>query len=225
MSIRLIVPSRGRPQACVQLAAAFRETIKGHTTTLEFALDNDDPLLGEYQLQLGEIGEIWSVGPRVRMGPTLNREANIAVRCGWSIIGFMGDDHRPRTSGWDLRVEQELGSLDSTLGVAYGDDLVHGQNLPTAAFVSATLIYRLGYMAPPELLHMYLDNFWKLLGEATSLHYMSDVVFEHLHPIAGKAQWSDQYAEVNALMEPDRERYERYLQTEWLQARQRATAL
>jgi len=31
-----------------------------------------------------------------------------------------------------------------------------------------------------------------------ALRYIPEVVLEHLHPVAGKAEWDDQYREVNA---------------------------
>ena len=54
-------------------------------------------------------------------------------------------------------------------------------------------------MAPQVMRHLYLDNFWKHLGEQTGgLRYLGDVVIEHLHPVAGKAPWDHRYAAVNA---------------------------
>ena len=31
-----------------------------------------------------------------------------------------------------------------------------------------------------------------------SLHYLEEVIIEHLHPIAGKAEWDEGYKAVNA---------------------------
>jgi hypothetical protein len=60
-------------------------------------------------------------------------------------------------------------------------------------------VRELGYMAPPELVHMYVDNWWLALGRgARCIRYAPDVVVEHLHPAAGKAEWDDGHKRVNA---------------------------
>jgi len=49
------------------------------------------------------------------------------------------------------------------------------------------------------MIHLYLDNFWMTLGkDLNALRYIPEVVLEHLHPIAGKAEWDEGYKDVNA---------------------------
>jgi hypothetical protein len=49
------------------------------------------------------------------------------------------------------------------------------------------------------MIHLYLDNFWMTLGkDLNALRYIPEVVLEHLHPIAGKAEWDEGYRDVNA---------------------------
>lgn len=211
--IKVLVPTRGRPQAAAQLLVEFEETVNRETTLLLFGVDLDDPQILEYRDLLPPRSYV--LGPRRRLGPTLNWMAIQAAITGCEIVGFMGDDHRPRTSGWDETVHARLGQLNSEPGVAYGDDLIHGPNLPTAAFVSASLVSKMGWMVPPGLVHMYLDNFWLELGRATRLHYMADVVFEHLHPLVGKAAWTPQYEEANGWMGHDGAEYHRFMQEDW----------
>jgi len=44
-----------------------------------------------------------------------------------------------------------------------------------------------------------LDNFWMTLGkDLNALRYIPEVVLEHLHPVAGKAEWDEGYRDVNA---------------------------
>ena len=199
----VIVPSRGRPQNIKRLIDAWVET--GAEATLLVAVDDDDreqnayrwvmetaPNCEQYQLH---------VGRRLRLAGTLNELAvervNRAGALPNDVIGFMGDDHCPRTMQWDAHVALTL--HNDGLGVAYGNDLIQGPNLPTAVFMSAAIIQTLGYMVPPGLTHMYLDNTWKTWGEGMGrLHYMPHVIIEHLHPIAGKAEWDERYVEVNA---------------------------
>jgi hypothetical protein len=169
-----------------------------------FCVDDDDPTLSEYQ-QLPNV----VVGQRKRLAPTLN-DAALAAVDQYGIIGFMGDDHLPRTHGWDVQVAEAIGSP----GIAYGNDLLQGAALPTAVFVTSNIIKSIGYMCAPGLLHMYLDDTWKAWGDgADCLTYLPDVIIEHMHPGNNKAQHDFSYRESEALMEPDKHIYIQYAQT------------
>lgn len=221
MSLTVIVPTRGRPQSIRPFTDAFWSAASRASTRLAFAVDEDDPKLGEYDAELmGVLNDPWNgwtemlAAPRMRMGPTLNRWAMALAHNAMppDVIGFAGDDHRFRSAGWDQRVGSVLAAAP---GVAYGDDLVHGPNLPTAAFMSASIIRALGYMSPPGLKHMYIDNAFLEIGKATNLHYLADVVVEHLHPIVGKAVEDDGYREAATNMGPDEAEFKRWLVEEW----------
>ena len=192
----VVVPSRGRPHNIAELVAAWDKTRTGDSH-LWVIVDDDDTELDGYRQVAAESARPWwslTVGPRRRLGPTLNDEALIASRLGH--VGFMGDDHRPRTVGWDTKI---IAALGSPLAVVYGDDLVQRQNLATAVFMHSDVVSRLGYMVPPGQIHLYLDDFWMLLGNRLgTLTYLSDVVIEHCHPVAGTAPSDAGYVEVNA---------------------------
>lgn len=193
----VIVPSRGRSKAARELVEAFEATCTADTE-LVFALDRDDPALPEYKGLLGLIGQ------NASMVQALNRTAIEVLERVRFAVGFMGDDHRPRTVGWDTRYLQALGSLP---GLVYGNDLLQGVRLPTQVAMSASVVRALGHMAPPVLTHLYVDNYWRDLGQATGcLTYLPDVVVEHLHPIAGKAAWDEGYQRVNDRSMYDRDR-------------------
>lgn len=207
----VIVPSRGRPDNIVEFRDAWNAATEGTagcsavTSIFVVVVDDDDPAFDDYLA----IPEIYTLhGPRVRLGPTLNRAAqHFAIRS--YAVGFMGDDHRTITRGWDTAWLTELRRLGT--GLVYGNDLIQGPNLPTAVGMTSDIVRALGYMVPPNLIHMYLDNFWKDLGNAVGrLTYLPDVVIEHKHPIAGKAEWDEQYKEANALMIRDRMAYDLY---------------
>lgn len=191
----VIVPSRGRPENARRLAEAWRNTTE-YVTHLVLVVDDDDPRVADYrQIYMPPFGQIL-IEPRRRLGGTLN-----AVAARWAeyalAIGFMGDDHLPQTAGWDVAVAEELAHLRS--GIVYGNDLLQAEKLPTAAFMTSDIIRTLGWMVPPGLVHLYIDNAWLELGRAMGrLRYLPDVVIEHMHPDAGKAPMDDRYAEVNA---------------------------
>lgn len=199
----VIVPSRGRPENIARLAEAWRKTSLAGTE-LVVAVDEDDPRLEDYRaVELPFLGSL-QVGRRLRLGGTLNAVAMEVIERHGGItgrrpvgVGFMGDDHLPRTGGWDGMVIDALEDLGS--GIVYGNDLFQGENLPTAVFMTADIVRTLGWMVPPGLVHLYADNAWLELGRGMGqLRYLPDVVIEHLHPAAWKAPMDERYAEVNA---------------------------
>jgi hypothetical protein len=199
MDIHYLVPTRGRPSNAMRLAQAWRETASP-STRLTFLLDDDDPELNNYLARFTHPSTDrdlfgYQVGPRRRLGGTLNHYAPImAKHC--DAIGFMGDDHLPRTPGWDTTLGRIVAAAPGA--IVYGNDLIQGMNLPTAVLMDSRVVAALGFMVPPGLVHMFMDNFWRDLGrELGRLVYRPDVVIEHLHPIAGKVEWDDRYLEVN----------------------------
>lgn len=192
----VIVPSRGRPHAAADLAAAFVETKA--TSRLVFAVDEDDPTRNQY-LQALDAYPATTVhfGPAPStMVKALNTVAALYVNEAFA-LGFMGDDHRPKTEAWDrlyLEALRELGT-----GIVYGDDLLQGERIPTQVAMTADIVRALGFMAPPSLVHLAVDNWWKELGlGADCIRYMPEVVVEHMHPVAGKADWDEGHLRVNA---------------------------
>lgn len=223
--LTVIVPSRGRPHTVAELAEAFRDTCTGRTWLL-FAVDEDDP---EYLAYRDVVDGAICAGRRVQlvaqpsgtMVSALNHAARLLLAAPGptqpDAIGFMGDDHRPRTQGWD---HAYLAALTTLPGIVYGNDLLQGANLPTQCAISATAVRALGHMAPEALTHLYVDNYWLGLGQtAGCITYLPDVVVEHLHPVAGKAKWDAGHLRVNepALYARDREAYAAY----WLEHQHR----
>jgi hypothetical protein len=97
---------------------------------------------------------------------------------------------------WDLDFTNVL---DQGIGIVYGNDLLQGENLPTAMAMHGTIVRELNGLVPDGFLHMYIDNFFKQIGlDIGSLTYLPETIIEHMHPAAGKAQMDQGYADVNA---------------------------
>jgi hypothetical protein len=211
----VIVPSRGRPDAALELARVFGETCAADTKLL-FAIDADDPRLNEYSPLIRNGFVDLAINASTTMVEALNRTAVAFANPGGEpapfAIGFLGDDHRPRTQGWDRLYVEALRELGT--GIVYGNDLLQGERIPTQVAMTSDIVRALGFMAPPTLTHLYVDNFWRDLGEAAGcLRYLPDVVVEHMHPVAGKADWDEGHVRVNqpSMYQRDAEAYGRYV--------------
>lgn len=212
----ILVPTRQRPHTVAPLARAFANTCTADTTLL-LCVDGCDRA-GEYVDEWDAALSIYPhmairEGPRRRLVGTLNHHAGRLAEAANPpfAIGFMGDDHRPETRGWDSRYLDALTELRT--GIVYGDDGHQGANLPTQVAMTSDIIRRLGFMAPPPLTHMYCDNFWADLGRgADCIRYLSEVTVTHYHPGAGKATWDASYRESNAAdrYASDKAAYDRY---------------
>ena len=190
----VIVPSRSRPHNIARLVSAWRDTQAN--ADLLVLVDDDDPTLPDYEALVVDWtpGHRIVAGPRQRIGPLVNEWAMRLVD-DYDVIGFMGDDHAPRTPGWDATIAEH----STPWSVVYGNDLFQGENIPTAVFMGTGLIRELGYFNPPGCEHLYLDNAWKLYGQYLgTLVYLPDVVIEHVHYLRGLAPEDDLYREVNA---------------------------
>ena len=187
----ILTPTRNRPHNIAELMQSLKDT----KTEADFIaiVDDDDPQMDAY-LQLG-----CDVLMVEKQGKGMAKPLNFAAHQfadKYRHFAFLGDDHRPRTENWDVKLVQALDEIGT--GIAYGDDLIQGEGLPTAVAMSGDIVRALGGMTPPDMIHLYLDNFWLQLGNDTNKKYLPDVIIEHLHPIAGKAQWDEGYRQVNA---------------------------
>lgn len=187
--VALILPTRGRPKKVEESIDGWR----GYSTMTDLwvFLDDDDPEVEAYERHPDVNYVVW---PRRRMCPTVNHAA-VMLATQYRYLGFMGDDHVPRTPDWDAKLAEACGEW----GIAYGDDKLQGENLATHCVQTSNIVSTVGYMALPGTVHLYMDNFWMVLGsECGFLHYLPDVVVEHMHFVNGKSEQDDRYAEVNA---------------------------
>lgn len=209
----ILVPTRGRPMNAAQLLAAHEE-LSTHSDLL-FVIDANDPELDQYHFEVGS-DRCMTIANQTRgMAYPINKAAMAIVRSDkYKYFAFLGDDHRPRTAGWD---EQLIQAMQRRPSMAYGNDLLQGQRLPTMIAMTSDIVEALSGMVPPKMKHLYLDNFWKKLGEdLAALTYLDHVIVEHMHPVAGKAEWDEGYKEVNAqeVYSFDSLAYENYIQSE-----------
>ena len=211
----VITPSRGRPGRLREMLAAALSLSEAETE-IAVALDNDDlesydlyecvQLPGDTRPADGAPRVIWHHGPRDTLTGWTNKLA-VQYAGQYRALASLGDDHIPRTPGWDTLLLAAIDAMGGT-GIAYGDDGIFGQGLPTAPVISADIVKALGWMCLPACRHMAVDLAWKDIGlGAGCLAWVPEVTVEHVHPAAGKAQWDATYAASEAGKEEDRAAY------------------
>lgn len=185
----IVVPTYNRPASALRLLEAVWKT-STQDTDLLFVVDAEDKTLPLYPYD-------YTVITKTRgMIPALNHGAMVAVGRGYRNIGFFGDDHVPRTVGWDKHYIDVLDSFGT--GMVYGNDLLQGENIPTQIAMTANIVNRLGWMAPPSFKHLWVDNAWLAMGKGLdAIKYLPETIIEHMHPANGKAEFDDDYARVN----------------------------
>jgi len=208
--ILIIVPSRSGNSMRYPNVDRFIENWKLNSEGLSdlcIALDDDD----DFKYPRRD-GVIYEVNPRVRMIPTLNQVA-VKYKDEYKYIAFFGDDHVIQTK-WESEFIEFFKS-NNNVGIAYANDLLQGERLPTAVCLTSNIVDALGYMVPTNLVHMYADNFWLDLGrELNMIKYFDHVIFEHIHPDNGKAVRDSQYADAAAVAPYDQQQYQLYIQSE-----------
>lgn len=184
MTLGILLPTRGRPGNLDRFVKAVKATAADWHLYLR--LDYDDPEVPAYDEVLDHHDPRITItrGERVGFGPSLNELAYLADRDGMSHVGMFGDDVVPETGYWDSWLVDGLGD---SLGIAYGDDGLrnkHSPDLPTH-YVTQTEVYRrLGYLAPPTIRHLFLDNVARDVGRYLKNFVYVPVKIRHLHPWA-----------------------------------------
>lgn len=196
MSIELICPSRGRPEAATALAESFAKTGVLITTSLVFAVDEDDPTAKDYPRSYDDhdpsVPRVLVVSGPPTGDPTgpLN---SIALASEASIVGFIGDDSRLATKGWDAMVEEALREP----GFAWGDDGTGPAAWPSTAFCSTDIVRRIGYFALPTLRRGFFDVQWISVARGAGIERVVAARFphdNHEHPVAADVIAADEAA-------------------------------
>lgn len=197
--LAVTVPTRGRPHNLERLALALKETCTSEYTLFARIDDDDDSTYPELE------NVVYVVGPRIFFAASVNELAQIALEEKFTHVAILGDDVVPKTVGWDTVMMDSL----SELGVAYGSDgleNLHGKDLPTHVVVPIEMYRRLGWLALPDLRHLFCDNVWRELGKATEFIYLPKVKLTHLHRWNKTAPDDKTYQEANDKIKRDYDR-------------------
>jgi len=189
----ILLPSRGRSHRIDECLESLLENTVA--SDIIVCLDEDD---ANFYNRVD--GVEYHIGPkptRIGLNEKLNRMLPLIVDK-YDYIMWAADDTVAKTHGWDARLVAAIQNIP--LGISYPNDLLQGKNLPSNGTCFDSRIPRtLGYLAPPTLFHLYMDNFWRLLGtELGTLVYCEDVILEHNHFVNKKAPLDTTYKQINS---------------------------
>jgi hypothetical protein len=199
----VITPSRGRPERLREMLSATLG-LSRLDTDVAVAVDDDQAVM--YAGVSTDPNVLWFSGRRDTLSGWTNRLAALYASRYRALASF-GDDHLPRTEGWDALLLAAIDAMGGT-GIAYGNDGIFNERLPTAPVISSDIVRALGWMCVPCCRHMAVDLAWKDLGTAADcLVHVPEVTIEHVHWCAGKAAMDETYAVSEAGKDADREAY------------------
>ena len=193
--ISLLLPTRGRPHLIRRLFDSLALcTDKLEDLEVILYLDEDDETGQE--ISDARFSLIKIIGPRLTMG---GYNTICFGRASGYLIMLMNDDVVVRTHGWD-HIVAELGrTIADGIFLAYPNDLHIGKRMCTFPILTKKACDLLQRPYPEEYKTYFIDwhvfeTFKRLraIGHAR-IFYLEDVVFEHCHYMAGKAEFDITY--------------------------------
>jgi hypothetical protein len=197
VEISLLLPTRGRVPLVQRLFGSVVET-STDPGRLEVVLYVDEDDAESREISHPGFSIVKIVGQPGRTMGSMNRACYDASRGRYVML--INDDAVFRTPGWDARVLEAAARHPDDIALIYGNDLDQGEAVPTFPLVSRIVCDVLGEICPRGYRHLHieshlLDIFKQLarLGH-DRVCYLEDVIFEHLHPMAGKGAMDSTYA-------------------------------
>jgi hypothetical protein len=208
----VIVPTRGRPQNLARLLGAVHAT-RTAVTHVAVAVDDDDPDLAAYEIVMAEhggAGDWLTHGPRDGLIGWTNAVA-LPQASEYRYLASFGDDHLPRTKGWDTALLRAIDDMGGT-GISFPWDGMR-EDVPEAPVVSSDIVQALGWLLNPACQHYYGDDTLGALGRgAGCLRHCRAVWVEHVHPGAGTAPGDRTYKDSSASIAADKAAYQTWRQ-------------
>ena len=198
--ILILCPSRERPALCARMLKSLKDVSK--CSSVRLLLDMDDPTLEEYRALCGRLADSIVIDFRKPITELINNNFMYSADC-FGFFSVSNDDFVYKTDGWD---EKLIASMDGKPGIAYGNDMMQGKNLPTTSVISREIPEALGWLQMPTLTHLFGDTVWLHLGIGSKcLYYNHEVVIEHHHYFNNKAPQDAIYKQTNGKAMYDRD--------------------
>lgn len=183
--ISVLVPTRGRPHNMRRMTDSGRETSHGHVEYVFYIDEDDVPSVNMAEELYEECQDIkWKIGPRILLSSMWNECQQIAAH---EIYQHSCDETIYRSAGWDTAVLNAFTHWPDLIGLVYGRDGIHDQNLATHGFITRAWVDAVGYFVPPYFSSDYNDLWLHEVAQSVGrLQFLPDVFTEHMHPAVGK---------------------------------------
>jgi len=164
-----------------------RATCSG-TVEYVFYIDEDDTPSREMaeDLYVENMDIKYAIGPRgaLNLSQLWNECQKIAT---YEIYQHSCDETIYRTGAWDWEVVKAFRDWPDRIGLVYGRDGIHDQNLATHGFITRDWVEAVGYFCPPYFSSDYNDLWLHQVAQGVGrLHFLPEVFTEHMHPAVGK---------------------------------------
>ena len=205
----LLCPTRGRPTRAINMALSAHMTADDSSRIeVLYYVDDDDPEKTAYQGSLEKlllaadgIGRVdFLIGERISvswMWTLLARQSKADV------FLMQNDDVMFRSNGWDRRLDEETSKFPDDIYCMWFDDGFQGKNPCAFPIVSRRWVETLGYFSPGIFEFLFNDTWIVDIGRRVGrLHYIDDIYVEHLHFLAGKAEFDQTYKDNYGHIDP-----------------------
>lgn len=199
-TISLLCPTRGRPDKALRLILSVLKTAH-HPERVEvlFYVDTDDPTKLDYVSQLeahkAELSRLKQCGLIVSEPIGVSKAWNaLATASKGDLLVMAADDQIYNDAGWDTRLDQETTKFPDEIFCMWFNEGHWGEKLCTFPIVSRKWCLTLGYFITGIFECLY-DDLWimDIAKRVGRLHYIPDVLTEHLHWGYGKAEIDSTY--------------------------------
>ena len=151
MSLIVLCPSYRRPISARAVLESFNKTKTLPTTRLVFLCYQKDEDSDKYE------GDV-ILCPEKAMGGRVNNA--LGLLDDYPHVGWIADDNRFETKGWDEQVVKALGSHP----IVFGNDVVSPGAKPSHVFMDSRIPKALGWLILPGLHSTFTDDVWANLG-------------------------------------------------------------
>ena len=183
-----LLPSRRRPANLARFFDAYKAT--GATTPGMVIIDQED--LVEHYADYRAIGLPvgWHLDATVgkTQGEKIAEVWHRVQHCAW--LGLIGDDCEPRTPALGPAAARAAWTLANI--VSCDDGWQAPKRLGNCWVMGGELVRAVGYIFPPGLQHLCVDDVWETIGrEAGCWTCRMDVLVAHRHVLKGEAAADD----------------------------------
>lgn len=208
MNIVILIPSRGRPEQCVQAVGQIYATAsERRLIEVLVGADADDPAPYEKYFSPKRLFR-YPTRTGMEVSQRLSEEARQFMLGQNSILAWGADDVRFETPGWDEAIVEE--AYAHPVSLIFGEDTIQHGHIATHPFFTYRFIANLGGLYHGHYQHLFADTeLTEIARMAGVLRYLPNVVTRHLHYTVGTAPSDPTYARSERFNDADKAEFGR----------------